>query len=162
MSTSKQQYNAENYDEASARRIIEPLLALEGPLLPILHALQHEFDYISLEMEALLASILNISRADVHGVVSFYHEFRRRPNGRHVLQICRAEACQSMNGEANARSLLDALGLEWGGTTPDGRLTVQAVYCLGLCAIAPNALLDGEPYGRLTAGALETLVAEAA
>lgn len=162
MSTTQQQDNAENYEEAAARRIIEPHLALEGPLLPILHALQHEFGYISHEMEALLASVLNISRADVYGVVSFYHDFRRQPAGRHVLQICRAEACQSMNSEANARSLLDALGLDWGGTTPDGRVTVQAVYCLGLCGIAPNALLDGEPHGRLKAGELETLVAEAA
>ncbi|OYV86163.1 MAG: hypothetical protein B7Z64_04080 [Acidiphilium sp. 21-68-69] len=81
---------------------------------------------------------------------------------RHVLKLCRAEACQSMGSEANARRLLDALGLDWGGTTPDGRLTVEAVYCLGLCATAPGALFDDEPVGRADAATLEALVAEAA
>lgn len=162
MTTTNEQHNPGRYDEETARRIIEPFLDKEGALLPILHALQHEFGYIPLEAEALLASVLNLSRADVHGVVSFYHDFRRQPAGRHVLKICRAEACQSMGGEANARGLLDALGLEWGGTTPDGRITVEAIYCLGLCATSPAAMLDGEPYARLKAGELETLVAEAA
>jgi len=162
MNPSKQQRNAKHYDEAAILRIIEPFLMLEGPLLVMLHALQREFGYISHEAEARLASVLNITRADVHGVVSFYHDFRRQPAGRHVLKLCRAEACQSMGGETNARSLLKALGLEWGGTTPDGRITVEAIYCLGLCATSPSAMLDGEPYGRLTLGELETLVAEIA
>lgn len=154
--------NRAQYDEAAARRVIEPLLGLEGPLLPILHAVQHEFGSISLEVEAVIASILNISRADVHGVVSFYHDFRREPSGRHVLKICRAEACQSMGGEANAKTLLASLGLDWGGTTPDGRITVEPIYCLGLCATSPSAMLDGEPYARLVPGDLEALVAEIA
>jgi len=83
----------------------------------------------------------------VHGVVSFYHDFRRAPAGRHVLELCRAEACQSMGAEGNGRRLLDKLGIDWGETTEDGRLTIRPVYCLGLCATAPGALLDGEPRG---------------
>jgi formate dehydrogenase subunit gamma len=98
----------------------------------------------------LIADALNLTRAEVHGVVSFYHDFRDKPAGRHVLKLCRAEACQSMNGEALARQVLDRFGLDWGDTTPDGRVTVEATYCLGLCACAPSAMLDGEPMARLT------------
>ncbi|MBU6357829.1 MAG: formate dehydrogenase subunit gamma [Rhodospirillales bacterium] len=152
---------AEWNDEA-ARAVIRDHLGEEGPLLPILHALQENFGFIPREAEPLIADMLNITRAEVHGVISFYHDFRRAPAGRHVLKLCRAEACQSMGSEANARRLLDALGLDWGGTTPDGRITVEAVYCLGLCATAPSALFDDEPVGRADAATLEALVAEAA
>ncbi|EGO95491.1 MULTISPECIES: formate dehydrogenase subunit gamma [Acidiphilium] len=152
---------AEWNDEA-ARAVIRDYLGEEGPLLPILHALQENFGFIPREAEPLIADMLNITRAEVHGVISFYHDFRRAPAGRHVLKLCRAEACQSMGSEANARRLLDALGLDWGGTTPDGRITVEAVYCLGLCATAPSALFDDEPVGRADAATLEALVAEAA
>jgi formate dehydrogenase subunit gamma len=128
-------------------------------MLPILHALQQAFGCIPEEAEPLIASILNITRAEVHGVVSFYHDFRRAPAGRHVLKLCRAEACQSMGAEANSRRLLEALGLDWDGTTPDGSITVEPVYCLGLCATAPSAMLDGEPIGRLNAALLDETVA---
>ncbi|MGC9292454.1 MAG: formate dehydrogenase subunit gamma [Acidobacteriaceae bacterium] len=148
------------YDGATARKIIEDHLCLEGPLLPILHALQGAFGCVPLEVEPLLAAMLNITRAEVHGVVSFYHDFRRAPAGRHVLQLCRAEACQSLGAGENARRLLDLLGIDWGGTTPDGSLTVEPVYCLGLCATAPGALLDGKPLGRLGAEQLEATVAD--
>ncbi len=131
-------------------------------MMPILHALQEAFGHVPHDAEPLIASILNLSRADVHGVVSFYHDFRRAPAGRHVLKLCRAEACQSMGGEENSRALLHRLGLDWGETTADGRITIEAIYCLGLCANAPNALLDGEPFGRLTAQDLNNLVADAA
>lgn len=147
------------FDEATARRLIEAELWREGPLLPILHALQREFGCIPWEAEPLIADLLNISRAEVHGVVSFYHDFRRAPAGRHVLELCRAEACQSMGAEGNGRRLLDKLGIDWGETTEDGRLTIRPVYCLGLCATAPGALLDGEPRGRLNAEQLDALVA---
>ena len=153
---------AQSYDSSAARRVIGFYLGMEGSLLPILHDLQAAFGYVPHEAEGLLAEMLNLSRADVHGVVSFYHDFRRAPAGRHVLKLCRAEACQAMGAEATARKLLADLGLDWGGTTPDGRLTVEPIYCLGLCATAPNALLDGEPLGRLTAEDLEALVADAA
>jgi formate dehydrogenase subunit gamma len=149
-----------NQDQADA--IIAAHLGLEGPMLPILHALQEEFGFISDAAMRLVAARLNVTRAEVYGVVSFYHDFRQQPAGRHVLKLCRAEACQAMGAEANAATLLDRLGLDWGGTTPDGRLTVEPIYCLGLCACAPSALLDGEVHGRLDAAALETLVLDAA
>ncbi len=149
------------WDSLAAEDIITAHEALEGPMLPILHALQARFGCIPEEAIRLVAARLNLSRAEVHGVVSFYHDFRRQPAGRHVLKLCRAEACQSMGGEVNAAHLLRRLGLEWGATTPDGRLTVEAVYCLGLCACAPNAMLDGEVHGRLGAQALEALAMEA-
>ena len=150
------------WNEEAARAVIRDYLGEEGPLLPILHALQENFGFIPREAEPLIADMLNITRAEVHGVISFYHDFRREPTGRHVLKLCRAEACQSMGSEANARRLLDALGLDWGGTTADGRITVEAVYCLGLCATAPSALFDDEPVGRADAATLEAMVAEAA
>lgn len=152
----------EDWSPDAIRAIIHAHAGQEGPLLPILHAIQAKCGYVPHEAERLIAETLNLSRADVHGVVSFYHDFRHAPAGRHVLKLCRAEACQSMGGEAQAHRLLKALGLEWGGTTADGRLTVEAVYCLGLCATAPAALLDETPYGRLDEAALQALVAEVA
>jgi formate dehydrogenase subunit gamma len=148
------------WDAIAAEGIIATHEGLEGPMLPILHAMQEEFGCIPEDAIRLIAARLNLTRAEVHGVVSFYHDFRREPAGRHVLKLCRAEACQSMGGEANAARLLQRLGLDWGETTKDGRLTVEAVYCLGLCACAPNAMLDGELHGRLDAGALEMLAME--
>ena len=130
-------------------------------MLPVLHALQEEFGFISESAMRLVAGRLNVTRAEVYGVVSFYHDFRQEPAGRHVLKICRAEACQSMGSERQAAGLLERLGLDWGGTTPDGRLTVEPVYCLGLCACAPNAMLDGELHGRVDGQSLEALAMEA-
>ena len=144
---------------ARAEAIIQAHLGLEGPLLPILHALQDAFRCIPPETEPVIASALNISRAELHGVISFYHDFRREPAGRRVLKLCRAEACQSMGAVALANALLARLGLDWGATTADGGLTVEPTYCLGLCACAPAALLDGTPLVRLTTAALDDAVA---
>ncbi len=130
-------------------------------MLPILHDLQAVFGCVPPAAVRLLADALNLTRAEVHGVVSFYHDFREQPAGRHVLKLCRAEACQSMDGERLARAFLDRLGIEWGDTTPDGRLTVEATYCLGLCACAPSAMLDGEPIARLTPVSFDDIVREA-
>jgi formate dehydrogenase subunit gamma len=149
------------WDQGRAREIIAANVTLEGPVLPILHALLDEFGHIPEEAIALVASELNLSRAEIHGTVSFYHDFRRRPAGRHVLKLCRAEACQSMNGSRIARDLLQELGIDWGGTTSDGALTVEGVYCLGLCACAPSALYDGEPMGRVDRERLDTVAREA-
>ena len=130
-------------------------------MLPILHALQAEFGCIPREAEPLIANALNLSRAEVFGVISFYHDFRREPAGRHVLKICRAEACQAMGGVALADGLLAWLELDWGGKTNDGALTVEPAFCLGLCACAPAVLFDGEPIGRVGAAELDRVVAEA-
>jgi formate dehydrogenase subunit gamma len=150
-----------DWDQVRASEIIAAHASLEGPVLPIFHALLDEFGHIPDEAIALVASGLNLSRAEIHGTVSFYHDFRRKPAGDHVLKLCRAEACQSMNGPQLARDLLDELGIEWGGTTPDGALTVEGVYCLGLCACAPSALYDGDPMGRLDRKRLDDVVREA-
>ena len=144
----------QSWDPALAQALIEARLHLEGPLLPILHAIQAAFGCVPRQAVPLVAQALNLSRAEVHGVVSFYADFRDSPHGRRVVRVCRAEACQSMGGEAAARALLQRLGLDWGGTTDDGELTVEPAYCLGLCAVAPAALIDGEPVGRLNAAAL--------
>lgn len=149
------------WNEARAQEIITAHLGLEGPALPILHALQEEFGYVPEAAVPQLAQALNISRAEMHGVVSFYHDFRREPAGRHVLKLCRAESCQSMNSEKIAADFLERLKVEWGQTTHDGALTIEAVYCLGLCAHSPAALYDGQPIGRVDAETLDELAAEA-
>ena len=143
------------WDPARAETLIAAHLALEGPLLPILHAVQDAFGHVPREAVPLIAKAVNLSRAEVHGVITFYHDFRPASAGRRVVKVCRAEACQSRGGEENGRFRLAALGLDaWGATTPDGAVTVEAVYCLGLCAVAPAALIDGRPLGRLDAMSL--------
>ena len=141
--------------------IVNELKSLEGPLLPILHAVQEEFGYVPESSLPVIARELNLSRAEVHGVVTFYHEFRSHPAGQHVVRICRAEACQSMGGREIADHACKVLDLDWHGTTPDGRVTLEPVYCLGLCSCAPSAMLDGEVHGRLDATAAAELVREA-
>src|ERR1700734_1787539 len=128
---------------------IRACLDQEGPLLPILHALQEEFGYIDEAAEPLIAEALNITRAEVHGVVTFYHDFRRAPAGRHVLKLCRAEACQSMGGDALAAHAKERLKIDWHETTPDERVTLEPIFCLGFCATAPSPLIDGKPVSRL-------------
>jgi formate dehydrogenase subunit gamma len=138
--------------------IIEDLKGLEGPLLPILHGLQEEFGYVPQESLPVIAEALNISRAEVHGVVTFYHDYRAHPAGRHVLKLCRAEACQSMGGDAIAAQVQQLLGIGFHETAKDGSVTLEPVYCLGLCACAPSAMLDGEVIGRLDAEKLDDIV----
>ncbi len=144
------------------QEIISQFQQVDGGLLPLLHEIQSAFGYIPREAEPEIAKALNLTRADVHGVISFYHDYRRAPAGRHVLKLCRAEACQSMGSEAQAKALLDHLGLNWGETSADGRITIEAVYCLGLCATAPSALFDDQPIGRTNADRLITLAEAAA
>ena len=134
----------------------------EGALLPVLQALRETFGHVPEPALALVAAALNLSRAEVHGVASFYPDFRLAPRGRLVLRLCRAEACQAVGGVALAEAVLRALGTGWGGTTEDGAVTVEPAYCLGLCACGPAALLDEAPLGRLTAAALLAALAEKA
>jgi formate dehydrogenase subunit gamma len=142
-------------------QIVREHQSLEGPLLPILHAVQEEFGYIDEAAEPLIADALNISRAEVHGVVTFYHDFRRAPAGRHVLKLCRAEACQAAGGDPLAAHAEARLGIDMGTTAPDGSVTLEPVYCLGLCAVAPSAMLNGRLIGRLDQARLDALLAEA-
>lgn len=120
-----------------------------GILLPLLHDLQEELGHVDAAAVAAVAAELNLSRAEVHGVVSFYHDFREAPAGRHIVRYCRAESCQSRGGEAIERALVDRLGVAMGETRADGQVTLEPVYCLGLCAVGPNALVDGKPVARI-------------
>jgi formate dehydrogenase subunit gamma len=140
----------EPWNEARARTIIAGFVAAEGAAMPILHALQAAFGCVPTEAQPLIAVALNISRAEVHGIVTFYHEFRRTVPGRHVLRICRAEACQAVGAAALGAHVRSALAVDWHETTADGWVTLEPVFCLGLCATGPAALLDGHPVGRLT------------
>lgn len=142
------------------RAIVTPLTALEGPLLPMLHALQQEFGFVPQDAVPVLADLLNLGRAEVHGVISFYHDFRDAPAGRHILKICRAEACQSMGCDALALATLDKLGIDWHETSRNGAVTVEPVYCLGMCACAPAAMLDGRVVGRVDAARMQSLLDE--
>lgn len=126
-----------------------------GPLLEILHAVQNELGCVPPEAVPRIAEALNLSRAEVHGVVSFYHHFREKPVGRLHVQLCRAEACQSMDGEGNAHFARQRLGVDFGETRADGAVTLDSVYCLGLCACAPAALFNGRPQGRVNAQTID-------
>ncbi|MCW1411511.1 formate dehydrogenase subunit gamma [Rhizobium sp. 1AS11] len=152
---------AEGDIAARTRAIVADLRFLEGPLLPILHEVQQEFGYVPQEAMPVIAEELNLSRAEVHGVVTFYHDYRDHPAGRHLLKLCRAEACQSMGGDALAERVKALLGIDFHQTTLDGGVTLEPVYCLGLCACAPAAMLDGEVYGRIDDQTVVELVAEA-
>ena len=148
------------WNEAQALEIVRRHDGREGTLLPILHDVQAAFGCVPPEAIRLIAGALNLTRAEVHGVMSFYHDFRSQPAGRHVLKLCRAEACQSMSGEAVATQVLKRFRVGWGETTPDGAVTVEATYCLGLCACAPSALLDDEPRARLDRTAIDEIARE--
>ena len=152
----------EPWSEARATAIIAAHAHRTGAALPLLQALQEVFGHVPSAAEPLVAGALNLSRAEVHGIVTFYHDFRREPAGRHVLRLCRAEACQAAGGEALAKVTQQRLGLDWHGTTPDGALTLEPVFCLGLCACAPAAMLDGEVLGRLDAEALDAALEQVA
>jgi formate dehydrogenase subunit gamma len=133
--------------------------AAPGALLPILHAIQERYGHVPSAAVAIVADVLNLSRADVHGVVSFYHDFRDAKPGRHVIKLCRAEACQSMGARGLERHATAALGVCFGETTEDGAITLEPVYCLGNCAAAPSMMVDGEPVGRVDAAAFDEAVA---
>ena len=122
-----------------------------GPLIPVLHAVQDALGYIPPEAVPLIAEGLNLSRAEVHGVISFYHYFRSTPPGRHTIQLCRAEACQSMQGRALEAHAKARLGVDFHETTADGTFTLEPVYCLGNCALSPAVMVDGDVHGRVSA-----------
>ena len=148
----------EMWEENRALEVVAMHAACNGAMLPILHALQEVFGCVPEAAIPVIADVLNLSRAEVHGVVSFYHDFRREPPGRHVLKLCRAEACQSMGGDALGARACAKLGIDWGETTRDGRVTLDAVFCLGLCATAPSAMIDNRLVGRLTEARLDRLL----
>ena len=151
----------ESWDATRGAEIIAEHVGQEGATLVILHALQEAFGYVPEAAIPMVAQALNLSRAEVHGVFTFYHDFRHKPAGRHVLKLCRAEACQAAGGDALAARAEAKLGVKLGNTTADDRVTLEPIYCLGLCATAPSAMLDGRLIGRLDQKRLDALVAEA-
>jgi formate dehydrogenase subunit gamma len=144
--------------EATARAIAADYGNAPDQLIEILHKVQEALGHVPEAALPALADALNLSRAEVHGVVTFYHDFRREPAGRHVLKMCRAEACQAVGCEALVARAEDRLGVACGDTSPDGRVTLEPVYCLGLCATGPSAMMDGRLVGRLTPAKLDALL----
>jgi formate dehydrogenase subunit gamma len=144
-----------------AADIIRSHAETEGALLPILHDIQAAYGCIPEIIVPMIAEALNLSRAEVHGVVTFYHDFRQQPAGRHVLKICRAEACQAAGSEALAARAESRLSVAFGDTTTDGRVTLKPVYCLGLCSVSPSAMFDGKIHARLDEKKLDMLIAQA-
>jgi formate dehydrogenase subunit gamma len=153
--------HSQDWDADRALARIQELERLPGALLPILHALQDEFGYVDKAAVPLIASALNLSHAEVYGVISFYHDFRHEEPGRHVLKMCRAEACQSMGCEKMIGHVEDRLGIKLGETTEDRSFTVEAVYCLGNCALSPAVMLDGKLYGRVSSDVADFLIDDA-
>ena len=142
--------------EVLARRASEP-----GALLPILHELQDGLGYVPAQLVPEIAQALNLSRAEVHGVLTYYHHFREQPAARHVMQICRAEACQAMGADALLARAELRLGCRGHGISQDGEFTLEPAFCLGLCASSPALTLDGELHARVTPKALDALIAHA-
>lgn len=133
-----------------------------GALLPILHRIQERVGYVPEDSIPLIAKALNLSRAEVHGVVSFYHEFRSAPPGQHVVKVCQAEACQSMGTEALTQHAQARLGVQMSETRADGAFTLEPVYCLGNCACAPAVMIDGALHGRVTPARFDALLEDLA
>ena len=142
------------------RRIVAQHRERPGPLLEVLHAVQANFGYVPAGAVPLIAEELNLSRAEVHGVVTFYHFFRGSHPGAHTVSLCQAEACQSMGAEKLAEHARKRLGIGIHETTADGRFSLEPIYCLGNCACSPAAMIDGRLYGRLTPEAFDALIAE--
>lgn len=152
------QYHAWSHDVAT--EIIGRHKGRKGALLPILHDLQHVFGHVPGKAVPLIANELNLSRAEVYGAITFYHDFRSEPPGKHVLKFCRAEACQASGCDALADYASEKLGVKFGETSRDGQVTLEAVYCLGLCACSPSAMIDGRVVGRLDKAGVDKLIAE--
>jgi formate dehydrogenase subunit gamma len=146
-----------------AREQVEAALAANrgrpGPLLQVLHEVQERLGYVPPAAVPVIADALNLSRAEVHGVVTFYHHFRQSPPGRHVIQLCQAEACRAMHCEKLTEYAQRKLGVQLHGTTPDGRYTLEPIYCLGNCACSPAMMIDGQLHGRVTPESFDALIA---
>ena len=150
----------EEWSEVRGRAVIAEHAGQDGAALPILHALQATFGYVPREALRLTAEALNLTRAEIHGVASFYHDFRETPPGTHLLKLCRAEACQAMGADEIAHRIRTRLRIDWGQTSADGAVTLEPVFCLGLCACGPAAILDGQLIGRLDEAKVNSLLGQ--
>ena len=148
------------WSKERAVEVVNKHRAGRGPLLPILRELQDVFGYIDPEAVDVLAGELNLSKADVYGVVTFYKDFRSKPAGKSVIRVCRGEACQSMGAEQLAQHARERLGVDFGGTTVEGTLSLEQVFCLGNCALSPAVMVDGRLKGRVDEARFDLIVAE--
>lgn len=145
-------------DLAAVRTLATTHAKTPGGLMPALHAVQDALGHVPEAAVPVLADVFNLSRAEVHGVVSYYHHFRRTPPGRHVLEICRAESCKSLGADALVERAKGRLGCDLHETSADGACSLEPVYCLGLCASSPAAMLDGRPIARLSPEKMDRLI----
>lgn len=153
---------AQAFDRTLALDAIAVHAGGRGALLPLLHSVQAAVGFIPDEIVPDIAAALNLSRAEVHGVITFYHDFRRAPAGRHVVKICRAESCQARGGATIEKAAAERLGVAMGATRADGHVSLEPVYCLGLCAIGPNAMVDGAPVARVDGAKIDEIARKVA
>jgi len=152
-----------NASAVSLQEIVESAVAANrgrvGPLLPVLHAVQDKLGHIPPDAVPMIAAALSLSRAEVHGVIGFYHDFRLEPPGEHIVHLCRAEACQAMGARKLERHVIERLGVGFGETTPDGLFTLEPVYCLGNCACAPSVRINDDVHARVSPQTFDALIA---
>lgn len=146
----------------SLKEVVEEAVRLHqqkiGALLPVLHTIQERLGFIPRDAVAMIASAMSLSRAEIHGVISFYHDFRYEPTGEHLIHLCRAEACQAMGARELERHARARLGIDFGETTPDGLFTLEPVYCLGNCACSPSIRINDDIHARVSAERFDALV----
>jgi len=159
--TDENAINQQGWDGNAVVVVMERWKDKPGALLPILHGVQDALGYIPPESVPMIARELNLSRAEVHGVISFYHYFRQTPPGKHTIHLCRAESCQSMNGTALEAHAKARLGIDYHETTQDGAFSLEPVYCLGNCACSPALMIDGEVHGRVSPERFDEILNEA-
>ncbi len=148
------------WNEETARELVQPFASVAGGLLPALHALQKSFGCVEDAAVPIIADIFNYSRAEVHGVISFYHDFRKTRPGRYTIKVCRAEACQAVNGQDLVTHLKERLGIDFHETDPSDLFSLEPVYCLGNCAAAPAIMVDEAVVGRVTPEKVDALLAD--
>ncbi|MEZ0154552.1 MAG: formate dehydrogenase subunit gamma [Candidatus Reddybacter sp.] len=148
------------FDKAAIDAIIAQHQERPGALLPILHDIQHTAGYVPAETVPAIATALNLSRAEVHGVISFYHHFHSQPMGQHTVQICRAEACQAVGARELEQHATSTLATELGNTTTDGKFSLEPVYCLGNCACGPSVQIGDEVHARVTPERFDALISQ--
>lgn len=156
--TSSPMNHQDLWDKAAVETITRALKDKPGAVMPILRTIQDELGWVPRDSVPLIAEILNLTRAEVHGILTFYHDFRHEPPGRNIVKVCRAESCQAMGGVALAEHIKRSLGCEFGTTTADGAFTLEPVYCLGNCACSPAVVVNGELLGRVTPERFEAAV----
>lgn len=161
LTTFKRHQMTTSFDTSKLHPILAELGSQPGALLPILHAIQAAEGYVPGDAIPLIADKLNLSRAEVHGVITYYHHFRQQPAGKTVVQICRAEACQSVGSEALAEHAVKQIGCDFHETTKDGSMTLEPVYCLGQCACGPAIMINDDVHARVDPAKLDKLLAKA-